>query len=137
MPFNPETIIGEVLGEAARKSIDPVASGYRCPFIDAQCTKRSTSLKDTPYPVCSIWRTREEGTELICVCPKRFFAVDFLKDVVSHCWPGGVQPANPQIAPEVKMKGFGNVDFVIADVQCGVSGTVLCRPRRLKRSAPC
>jgi hypothetical protein len=50
------------------------------------------------------------------VCPKRFHAVDFLSDVVSRCWPDDEPPANPQIAREVQMKGFGNVDFVIADI---------------------
>jgi hypothetical protein len=53
---------------------------------------------------------------LIFVCPKRFYAVDFLTDVIEHCWPGD-KPKNPQVAPEVKMEGFGNVDFVIADVK--------------------
>ena len=52
----------------------------------------------------------------MCVCPKRFFSVDFLTDVIRHCWQGD-PPANPQIASEVKMKDFGNVDFVIADVE--------------------
>lgn len=76
----------------------------------------------TPYPVCSIWKGRSQEQkpldDLICVCPKRFYAVNFLRDVVHHCWPGD-PPANPQIAPEVKMKGFGNVDFVIADMLDG------------------
>ncbi|WP_372380139.1 NotI family restriction endonuclease [Komagataeibacter oboediens] len=57
-----------------------------------------------------------QGPELIFVCPKRFYAVDFLKEVIDHCWPGD-KPHNPQIAREVKMEGFGNVDFVIADVK--------------------
>ena len=39
----------------------------------------------------------------------------FLKDVIEHCWSGSL-PENPQIAKEVKMEGFGNVDFVIADL---------------------
>ena len=116
MPYNPENFVGEVLGQAATKGVNPAATNYRCPFMDVRCVKRSTSLKDTPYPVCTIWYGRGDSRELICVCPKRFYAVDFLNDVIEHCWPADDPPANPQIASEVKMKGFGNVDFVIADV---------------------
>lgn len=120
MPCNPETIIGEVLGQRALKGVNPAASDFECPFIHRTCPKRSTNLGSEPYPVCSLWR-RNDGaadplSDLICVCPKRFYAVDFLKDVIAHCWPGDV-PANAKVAPEVKMSGFGNVDFVIADVQ--------------------
>ena len=110
MPHDPEAFIGEVLGRTAAKGFDPSAFDFTCPFIDSRCTKRSTSLTE-PYPVCSIRR----GSVQACVCPKRFYEVDFLKDVVEHCWPGNA-PANAQIAREVKMKDFGNVDFVIADV---------------------
>lgn len=120
MPCNPETIIGEVLGRKAVKGIDPAATSFECPFIHSRCPKRSTQLPNEPYPVCTLWR-KNDGTadpveDLIFVCPKRFYAVDFLKDVIEHCWPGE-KPKNPQVAPEVKMAGFGNVDFVIADVQ--------------------
>jgi hypothetical protein len=117
LPFNPETIVGEVLGERAYSGIDPSKSAYLCPFINTRCPKRSTSLKSEPYPVCSIWKGRGDDptSDLVCVCPKRFYAVDFLKDVIENCWPGE-PPKNPQIAHEVKMKGFGNVDFVLADV---------------------
>jgi Restriction endonuclease NotI len=52
----------------------------------------------------------------VCVCPKRFYAVDFLRDVINVCWPAASPPRNPQIAAEVTMRGFGNVDFVIADI---------------------
>ena len=38
-----------------------------------------------------------------------------MDDVVKNCWVG-TPPQNPQIAYEVKMATFGNVDFVIADV---------------------
>lgn len=120
MPFNPEAIIGEVLGRKAKKGANPAASDFECPFIHSRCPKRSTQLPTEPYPVCTLWR-RNDGSanpekDLIFVCPKRFYAVDFLKDVIEHCWPGE-KPKNPQVAPEVKMEGFGNVDFVIADVQ--------------------
>ena len=126
MTINPENIVGEVLGVAAKKGADPKASGYQCPFIHKQCTKRSQQLPETePYPVCSIWRgvnaTLVPATNLVCVCPKRFYAVDFLKEVVENCWPKP-GPANAQIASEVQMKGFGNVDFVIADV--GADGAI-------------
>lgn len=121
MPCNPENIIGELLGRKAQKGFDPAATNYECPFIKSPCLKRSKQLVDNePYPVCSLWK-RSDGEavaadDLIFVCPKRFYAVDFLKEVIEHCWPGE-KPTNPKVAPEVKMTGFGNVDFVIADVQ--------------------
>jgi hypothetical protein len=120
LPCNPESIIGEVLGRKALKGLDPAASDFLCPFIQSRCVKRSTQLPNEPYPVCTLWR-RSDGApdpanDLIFVCPKRFYAVDFLTEVIEHCWPGD-KPLNPQVAPEVKMSGFGNVDFVIADVK--------------------
>ncbi len=119
MPFNPEGIIGEVLGKKTLKGADPAASNFECPFIRSRCPKRSTQLPDEPYPVCTLWKNgpaTNPDEDLIFVCPKRFYAVDFLTEVIQHCWPGAA-PANPQIAREVKMTGFGNVDFVIADVK--------------------
>lgn len=104
--------LAEVLGRPVGERFDPAASGFLCPFVASPCTKRSAKL-DEPYPVCTI-RTRRQGN--VCVCPKRFYAVDFLGEVVEYCWPASHPPANPQIAPEVQMKGFGNVDFVIADI---------------------
>tara|TARA_R100000406_G_C3101828_1_gene122184 strand:- start:232 stop:1110 length:879 start_codon:yes stop_codon:yes gene_type:complete len=120
LPCDPEAIVGEILGQRARKGANPSASSFLCPFIQSRCPKRSTQLPDEPYPVCTLWR-RSKGEpdptkDLIFVCPKRFYAVDFLKEVVGYCWPGE-PPKNPIVAPEVKMAGFGNVDFVIADVQ--------------------
>lgn len=117
MPYEPESIIGEILGKTASKAIDPSTENYICPFIRSKCVKRSQKLGLVPYPVCSIW-VGVKNPELICVCPKRFYAVKFLRDVVDHCWPGE-HPKSPHIAPEVKMRGFGNVDFVIADVGKG------------------
>lgn len=120
MPCNPETIVGEVLGRRALKGLDPATTDFLCPFIQSRCVKRSTQLPQEPYPVCTLWRrsdgAADAGNDLIFVCPKRFYAVDFLTEVIAHCWPGD-KPANPQVAPEVKMSGFGNVDFVIADVK--------------------
>jgi hypothetical protein len=83
--------------------------------------KRSKQLPgNEPYPVCTLWKRSDAAAvakeDLIFVCPKRFYAVDFLKEVIEHCWPGE-KPSNPRVAPEVKMAGFGNVDFVIADVR--------------------
>lgn len=68
--------------------------------------------------MCTLWRNKlssDPVEDLIFVCPKRFYAVDFIKEVIDHCWAGD-KPSNPRVAPEVKMKGLGNVDFVIADV---------------------
>lgn len=120
MPSNPETMIGEVLGRKAQKGADPSAHNYLCPFIQTRCPKRSQNLENNePYPVCTLWKNgpaTNPEQDLIFVCPKRFYAVDFLTEVIEHCWPGEA-PKNPQIAREVKMAGFGNVDFVIADVK--------------------
>ncbi len=104
----------------ASKGADPSATDFKCPFIKSRCPKRSTQLPEQPYPVCSLWRGVGPRTDpekhLIFVCPKRFYAVDFLKEVIEHCWPGDA-PKNPMVAPEVKMDDFGNVDFVIANVE--------------------
>ncbi|MEN9062190.1 NotI family restriction endonuclease [Ponticoccus litoralis] len=100
--------------------VAPADSGYICPFIKTECPKRSTNLGgNEPYPTCSLWRgskgkPRETERDLICVCPKRFYQVDWLQEVIDHCWPFD-PPKNPMIASEVQMSGFGNVDFVIAD----------------------
>lgn len=115
MPCDPTEVLGEVLGQPAAKGFDPAEHGYLCPFVSTKCSKRSTSLGKEPYPLCSVRRKIAGEQKQICVCPKRFYSVDFLDDVVSHCWPGN-PPANPKIAREVTMTGFGNVDFVIADV---------------------
>lgn len=121
LPCNPEYIIGEVLGRKAHKGFDPAATNYECPFIKKPCLKRTKQLPNNePYPICTLWKytkgVLDPATDLIFVCPKRFYAVDFLTEVIEHCWPGE-KPKNPRVAPEVKMAGFGNVDFVIADVQ--------------------
>lgn len=120
MPFNPEAIIGEIIGRRAIKGVDPSANDFECPFIQSRCPKRTIQLPKEPYPVCSLWRrsdgAADPGTDLIFVCPKRFYAVDFLSEVIEHCWPGD-KPDNPMVVREIKMAGFGNVDIVIADVK--------------------
>lgn len=114
MPIDPTNVIGEILGEPAAEMRNPVNADYQCPFVNSVCIKRGQKNTD-PYPVCSIWRGSGENRKLVCVCPKRFFEVNFLDDVLKHCWTGK-PPVSPQIAHEVTMKGFGKVDFVIADV---------------------
>ena len=118
MPFDPAQAIAEVLGETAKPRIDPAERDFECPHIGLRCPKRSTNLGPEPYPVCALWKGGETPRiaerDLICVCPKRFYQVDWLDAVIEHCWPFD-PPANPVVASEVKMKGFGNVDFVVAD----------------------
>ncbi|WP_416914726.1 MAG: NotI family restriction endonuclease [Roseicyclus sp.] len=118
MSFDPRDAIAEVQGARAELGANPGAHGFLCPYIKSVCPKRSTNLGDQPYPVCSLWKnSREErvaARDLICVCPKRFYQIDWLDAVVKNCWPFE-PPRNPVVATEVKMKGFGNVDFVIAD----------------------
>lgn len=132
MPFNPENAIGEIQGRRAVKGQRPTPD-FICPFIQSRCVKRSTQRQGEAYPICSLWRgtppdrliRREDAaTNLIAVCPKRFYAIDFFRDVVAHCWPGE-PPVNPIITREIKMEGFGNVDFVIADMQDGAIGQFL------------
>ncbi len=110
MAIDPTNSIAEVLGRPSALGFDPAALNYECPYIGSTCTKRGGG-NDGSYPVCTIAKNGKP----ICVCPKRFYAIDFLKDVVDHAWPGQ-KPDNPQIAREVQMTGFGNVDFVVADV---------------------
>jgi hypothetical protein len=92
---------------------NPVNADYLCPFMNSVCCKRSHRIAG-PYPVCSVWQ-RERDLRLVCLCPKRFYEAPIVQDVLDHCWPGD-PPQNPKIAHEVQMKGFGNVDLVIADV---------------------
>lgn len=124
LPYNPENAIGEILGRRAIKGQKP-SPDFICPFLDSRCVKRSTQRRGEAYPICSLWRgapadptTRRQDAKanLIAVCPKRFYAIDFFRDVVTHCWPGP-PPDQTVITREIKMEGFGNVDFVIAEVK--------------------
>lgn len=112
MSFDPTEAIEEILGRRAKLGFQPAAHDYICPFIARACTKRSTADKKNPYPVCSL---RKSSGEVIAVCPKRFYERDFLNDVIEHAWTGP-KPSNPVFTREVKMEGFGNVDFVISDI---------------------
>lgn len=91
---------------------NPATEEYICPYLKRQCTKRSSAFTH-PYPVCTV---KKPALGPICVCPQRFYAIDFLNDVVDNAWPGA-KPANPKIATEVTLEGFGNVDFVVADTE--------------------
>jgi len=117
MPVDPVEIVAEILGEPAQSGFDPSTNDYYCPFKNLRCTKsprrNGDSFELIPYPVCSIL---QRSGQYVCVCPKRFFEINFLNEVVRHCWPGEA-PKNPQIAQEVKMHGFGNVDFVVANIE--------------------
>ncbi|MSP96947.1 MAG: hypothetical protein EXR29_06910 [Betaproteobacteria bacterium] len=87
---------------------DPTATDYRCEYIGSRC-KKSMS-KGTPYPVCTIFHQSAQ----VAVCPKRFYEIDIAKDVLKNAWIGET-PKSPELVREVTMKGFGNVDFVLAD----------------------
>lgn len=115
MPFEPAHYIGEILGREASDCRFIRESDFICPYIERRCTKRSTQLPNEPYPVCSVKKTVQGKSENVVVCPNRFHQVDFLRDVIDHCWAGS-STKELQIAREVKMRGFGNVDFVIADI---------------------
>lgn len=114
MPVDPTKIICEILGTPANQMREPVNMGYQCPYINSECIKRSHRFED-PYPVCTVYRRGKANTiEPVCICPKRFFAVDIVNDVVTNCWVGE-PPRNLVRAHEVRMTGFGTVDFVVAD----------------------
>ncbi len=114
--IDPLTVIAEILGEPATAMRNPANAKYRCPFINSQCIKRSQKLAGS-YPVCTIFHGKQKDAppKVMCVCPKRLYQIDLLRDVLNNCWPG-VPPVNPRIAYEVKMGDVGNVDFVVADV---------------------
>jgi len=114
MQYRPTSVIGEILGQPAEYQRNPVNLDYQCPFIDSQCTKRSQRMSG-PYPVCSVFHGSGPGQKLMSVCPKRFFQASFTSKVIETCWPG-TPPSNPVIVHEIKMENFGNVDFVIADL---------------------
>lgn len=118
MPVDPTKIICEILGTPAGQMRNPVNAGYICPYIYNKCIKRSQRISGA-YPICSIYRWQKNKTEPICVCPKRFFEVDIVNDVVKYCWTGE-SPKNIVYTHEVKMSGFGTVDFVVADVDEGI-----------------
>lgn len=124
MPCDPLDVIAEILGEPASQMYNPANAEYQCPFINSTCIKLSHKFEG-PYPVCTLHRRRRrrEIPEYVCVCPKRFFQADLVNDVIRHCWWGD-PPVNPQLAHEIKMAGFGKVDFVIADIdqQTGAVG---------------
>jgi hypothetical protein len=107
-------MIGEILGEPAEFQRNPVNLEYLCPFTNNQFTKRSQKISG-PYPICSVFHGKDKNRKLMCVCPKRFFQTDFKQKVIDVCWPGD-RPQDPIIVHEIKMENFGNVDFVIADV---------------------
>lgn len=118
MRIDPLKVIGEILGEPADQMRNPVNADYRCPFINAQCVKKSQAISG-PFPVCTIWhggRRSGRDPQLMCVCPKRLYQIDIVNDVINHCWPPGDAPANPRVAYEVNMAEFGKVDMVIADL---------------------
>lgn len=106
----PEDIICEILGQPAPTMRNPVNADYRCPFRNSICTKSSQRIEG-PYPVCTIFYAGKP----ICVCPKRFYEEELVRDILKVVWPHKMQ-ANYQHAHEVQLKNFGKVDFVIADI---------------------
>lgn len=118
MRIDPLHVITEILGEPAAQMRNPVNAGYQCPFLSSTCVKTGHHIAG-PYPVCTIYHgggVSRVGTRPMCVCPKRFYAINLVADVLQHCWPSGPPPQNPHIAYEVQMAKFGNVDMVIADI---------------------
>ena len=125
MPDNPLLIINEILGRNPSIGYNPSVDGYTCPFTETTCIKRAHSNEgNEPYPVCSV-RTR--GGKIVAVCPKRFLEVDYLGDVSKVLW-SEKSLEHLRVASEVQMEGFGNVDFVIAEIddENNVSDFISC-----------
>ena len=115
MPFNPNEIICEILGQPAEAMTNPASEEYLCPFRNSTCTKRSHRFSN-PFPVCSVFRQRRGEEQVpIIVCPRRLYAADIYNDVIWHVWQGD-KPTNPISVHEIKMGDVGNVDMVIADL---------------------
>ena len=110
----PTEIIIEALGRKTQPGITPNFGNFECPFTTGRCIKKSAKVDLPHYPVCSI--SPKSGKEIVTICPKRFYSRNFINDVVKYAWPGEA-PINPKIAYEVKMDGFGTVDFVVADIE--------------------
>lgn len=118
MRIDPLNVVAEILGEPAAEMRNPVNADYLCPFLNSQCIKTSQRISG-PFPVCTIYYgggASRINSRPICVCPKRFYGIDLMADILQHCWPQDSPPRNPRIAYEVKMASFGNVDMVIADI---------------------
>ncbi len=114
--YKSSDIILEVLGERSFLGIDPAKKNNLCPFTRSVCFKKSAKIEDEVYPVCTLKRKTKPGP--IIVCPKRFDAIDIIADVNTHVW----KKPNIEdllIASEVKMDGFGNVDYVLAETVKG------------------
>lgn len=108
VPVDPTTLIAEVLGRPAQMGFDPASEGYQCPFTKKRCVKAASA---TPLPVCSVFR----GGRQVIICPKRLLERDVIDDVIDSCWTAAA-PVHKAIASEVQLGDFGNVDFVVADV---------------------
>lgn len=113
MEFDPLKVIVEILGEPAATMRSPIGVGYQCPYIDSICVKQSHRISG-PYPLCTITHGKK-NPKYICVCPKRFYGINLVQDIIEHCWIGE-PPKNPKLAHEVQMAKFGNVDCVLADI---------------------
>lgn len=85
MAFDPLDVIVEILGEPAATMRSPVNAGYNCPFINSTCVKQSHRITG-PYPLCTIAQG-QRNPERTCVCPKRFYAIDLVSDIINNCWP--------------------------------------------------
>ncbi len=84
--------------------VNKIRSSYLCPFIKNKC-KKQTRLLNYPLGICSVWH---KGSPKI-ICPQRFYFEDLkLLKNISKDFLGN----EFNLVPEVKLKGFGNVDWV-------------------------
>ena len=110
--IKPEELIGEVLGRPATERFDPAETEFGCPFTEKRCIKATGA---NPMPVCSIWR----GGRVVAICPNRLRQRSIVDDVIKQCW-SSKSAQSCAVAKEVQMQGFGNVDFVVTEMQDGL-----------------
>lgn len=89
----------------ASKTALRVRKDYACPFIGQKCTKQSRLLS-YPLGICSAWHL---GTPRI-ICPNRFYFLNkvLLKEISKLF----LNKETIEVVPEVRLEGFGNVDWV-------------------------
>jgi len=102
--MHPSEIIAEIAGKPASR-IRSVPDKPLCPFSGSTCQKKA---KRKSLPVCSVY----VGSTPVAVCPKRLLQAPILEDVIKLCWKSKApRRADCELVGEVKMEGFGNVDF--------------------------
>lgn len=78
---------------------------FWCPFLNKLCTKQTRLLK-YPLGACSVWHMGEP----YIICPSRFYFNEFC--LIKHVGQEILKTEKVEIINEVKLKGFGTLDWV-------------------------